>query len=195
MMTLLAAPLTACAGAQTQQADALVQQVRSAYLEMTGCSAELELCADYGERVFTYGMNLAWEKEGELTLTLTAPENVAGASARVARGETALEYEGVMVETGPLDAGGLSPIDAVPALLAYAREGFISECVLEELDGAQCVHITCRDPESAPGAGREGQLWFDRESFALVRGEIAADGATVIQCRVENFVMEPERPA
>lgn len=193
MMTLVLL-LSACGGKGSGQADELVQDVRSAYLAMEGCTAHMELTADYGQRIFTYGMELSWQREGETVLTLTSPENVAGTSAVIRAGETALEYEGVMVETGPLDDAGLSPIDAVPALLGYAREGFIAESVLEEQDGAQRFHITCRDPEKEPGTGREGELWFDPESFVLLRGEISDEGFTVIQCDFTNFAMSGTAP-
>lgn len=188
MMTLVLL-LSACGGKGGDQADELVQDVRSAYLAMETCTAHMELTADYGQRVFTYGMELSWQRDGETVLTLTSPENVAGTSAVIAAGETALEYEGVMVETGPLDGAGLSPIDAVPALLAYAREGFIAESALEERETGQWFHITCRDPENEPGAGLEGDLWFDPESYALLRGEISNGGFTVIQCDFTNFAM------
>lgn len=188
MMTLVLL-LSACGGKGGGRTDELVQKLRGAYLSMESCTAHVELTADYGQRVFQYGMELSWQREGETVLTLTSPENVAGTSAVIRAGETALEYEGVMVETGPLDAAGLSPIDAVPALLSYAREGFVAESVLEEQDGARRFHITCRDPEKEPGTGREGELWFDPESFALLRGEISQEGRTVIQCGFTNFSM------
>jgi len=183
--------LTACSGGgKVNQAEELVREIRADQIAMTGCTAHLDFTADYGARIFEYGVDLNWQKEGESVLTLTAPENVAGISARIAAGETALEFDGVMVETGPLDTEGLSPIDAVPALLDSAREGYISECVLEDWEGSQRLHVTCRDPEKAPGQGREIQLWFEPTSHALLRGEIAVDGRTVIQCRISDFVME-----
>lgn len=37
---------------------------------------------------------------GETVLTITAPENIAGVTARILEGETALEYDGMRVETG-----------------------------------------------------------------------------------------------
>lgn len=73
-----------------------------------GCTAQLELTADYGQRVYTYGIDLSWQREGETVLTITAPENVAGITARILEGETALEYDGMRVETGPLDGSGMS---------------------------------------------------------------------------------------
>lgn len=183
--------LTACGGgAGVGPAEQLALDIRGEYLELTGCAASLEVTADYGQRVYTYGMELDWRREGETVLTLTSPENVAGVSARIQAGETALEYDGMRVETGPLDDSGLSPVDGVPALLDYALEGFIAACGMEELDGVQALRVDCRDPERAPGEGRACALWFDPSTHALLRGELSQDGFTVLTCVFSEFQME-----
>lgn len=189
MMTLVL-PLSACGGkAGGNEAEKTLVEVRGKYLEMTACSGHADLTADYGQRVYTYGIDFSWQREGETLLTLTAPENVAGTTAHIAAGETALEYDGVMLETGPLNGAGLSPVDAIPALLTYAREGFAAECVLEETEEAKKLHVTCRDPERSPGEGTEADLWFDTETGNLLRGEISEGETTVIQCEISGFAM------
>ena len=187
MMTLIL-PLSACGGKGSgNEAEEALSRIRGQYLEMTGCSGHAELTADYGQRVYSYGVDFSWQREGETLLTLTAPEIVAGTVAHIAAGETALEYDGVMLETGPLNAAGLSPVDALPALLQYAREGFAAECVLEE--GSSRFHVVCRDPEKDPGAGPEARLWFEPETGALLQGELSEAGVTVIQCQFSDFTM------
>ena len=190
MMTLVL-PLTACGGGEGNEAEETLSKIRGQYLELTACSGHADLTADYGQRVYTYGVDFTWQKEGETLLTLTAPELVAGTTARIHAGETALEYDGVMLETGPLNPEGLSPIDALPALLTYAREGFAAECVLEGTEGeAKKLHVICRDPEVQPGEGTEADLWFSSETGTLLRGELSQDGYTVIQCEITGFSME-----
>ena len=188
-MMILVLPLAACGGGGNEADEALLQ-VRRQYLEMTACSGHMDLTADYGERVYTYGMDFAWAKEGETLLTLTAPENVAGTTARIFKGETALEYDGVMMETGPLDSRGLSPVDVLPALLTYAREGYAAECTLEGEDPACRLHVVFRDPEKEPGQGIECELWFQPDTGALLRGELSEEGYTVIYSDVTGFTME-----
>lgn len=187
MMTLIL-PLAACGEkGKADQAEEALSRIRGQYLELAACSGHAELTADYGQRVYPYGLDFSWQREGETLLTLTAPEIVAGTVAHIAAGETALEYDGVMLETGALNEEGLSPVDALPALLRYAREGFAAECDLEE--EPLRLHVICRDPEKEPGAGPEAQLWFDPETGALLRGELSEDGVTVIQCDISNFIM------
>ncbi len=189
MMTLIL-PLAACGGTGAgNEAEELLQQARSRYLEMTACQGHIDMTADYGQRVYTYGVDFTWAKEGETVLTLTAPENVAGTTARIAKGETALEYDGVMLETGALDTTGLSPIDALPAILTTLREGFLAECVLEDGEEGRQLHLISRDPNAQPGEGAETELWLAPESFSLLRAELRSGGFTVLQCDCSGFAM------
>ena len=190
MIIALLLVLSACGGgAEGSQAEQLALEVRGTYLSLTGCTGSMEVTADYGQRVYQYTMDLSWTEDGTTTLTLTAPQEVAGITARLEQGESALEYDGVRVETGALDTQGLSPLEAAPLLLETAREGFLAECLLEDWDGVQTLHVTSRDPTRDPGQGREIQLWFDPETGAMLRGEIAWDGYTVVRCTFPSFVM------
>ena len=165
-----------------QGAEKLALEIRTEYIGMTALSAGLEVTADYGERVYNYGMDLTWDRTEGTTLTLTAPEEVAGVTVRVGEEDTALEYDGVRLETGPLSAGGLSPVDAVPALLRQVREGFIAESCTEQLGEREALRMCCRAPEARAGTGTETTLWFDVSTHALLRAEVASDGFTVLQC-------------
>lgn len=182
MMTLL---LAACGGpAGGSEAEELALTVRGEYLEMTACTARLSITADYGQRVYQYELSAAAEGE-ETVLTLSAPDTVAGLTARASGEDSRLEFDGLSVETGPLDGEGLTPVSAFPALLRAAREGYVAACGLEE-DGA-VLRVDCADPEGTPGEGTETSLWFDADTHALTRGEISVDGFRVILCQVEDF--------
>ena len=180
--------LAACGGGGgASPAEQLALDIRGELLEQTGGSAQVRVTADYGRRVYEYGVAMTWEREGETVLALTAPENVAGVSARIRAGETALEYDGARIETGPLDASGLSPLAGLPLLLEYARTGWMAECGTEELDGGEILRVDCRDPEKAPGEGRTCTLWFAPDTHALLRGELAQDGFTLLRCEFDTF--------
>ena len=50
MMTLLF--LVGCGGQKVDEAEQLALEIRGQYLSMAGCTATLEMTADYGDRVF-----------------------------------------------------------------------------------------------------------------------------------------------
>ena len=110
-------------------------------------------------------------------------------TARLSGEEPFLEFDGVSLETGPLDDTGLSPLSAAPALLRCAREGFIAESALETVGESECLKVVCRDPEVQPGTGTEVSLWFDAGTHALKQGEILSDGARIVACIFTQFSM------
>lgn len=183
MMTLL---LAGCGGGGGNEAEELALSIRGEYLAMDNCTVQAAITADYGQRVYEYEMAVAVGEE-ETVLTLSAPETVAGLTARLTGEENLLEFDGVSVETGPLDENGLTPVSAVPALLEAARSGYITACALEE-DGT-LLRMDCGNPAGSPGSGTETALWFDASTHALIRGEVSVDGFRVILCEFSQFTM------
>ena len=148
----------------------------------------VEITADYGQRIVRYWADAAVEGEHTL-LNLTAPETVAGITAHLDGTDSALEYDGVTVETGVLDAEDLTPLNAVPVLLEEIRSGCITACSYTEDD---FLRVDCGDPQLGPGKGRETVLWFDSE-HAPIRGELFRDGVLVVTCNFLEFHRELER--
>ena len=181
MTTLL---LAGCGRAEVDKGEELALAIRGEYLAMDHCAAQASVTADYGQRVYQYEMDITVEGE-DAALTLTAPDTVAGFTARSRGEDSALEFDGVRVETGPLNGQGLTPVSALPALLDAARSGYITACALEE-DGA-LLRVDLGDPEGTPGAGTETALWFDTSSHALTKGEVSVDGFRVILCEFSEF--------
>lgn len=184
MMTLL---LSACAvgPAKVSPAEELALAIRGEYLESTAWTAQVEITADYGQRVYQYSLTASSDGE-ETVLTLTAPETVEGITARLTKQDGVLEYDGLSVETGPLDENGLTPVSALPVLMETARSGYMTACSLED----RVLRIDCGDPEGTLGEGREVSLWFDADTHALTQSEIRVDGFRVVACDYLSFTKE-----
>lgn len=119
---------------------------------MERCAAEVEITADYGQRVYEFLLSAAVDGE-ETVLTLREPELAAGITARISEEGGVLEYDGLALETGPLDGDGLSPVSALPALLSAARSEYMAECTLERTGDSELLRVLCADPEDPPGLG------------------------------------------
>lgn len=179
--------LAGCGGKGLDKAEQAALDIRARWLAMAGCTARLEITADYGERVFSCVLALDHTAGGDTLLTVEEPELLRGVTARLRNGESLLEFDGVQLETGALPDTGLSPIDCVPYLLKEIREGYISSWSMETLGERECVRFSTSDPELGPGQGQETALWFDQDSDALVRGEITVDGVMVLRCEISDF--------
>lgn len=181
MMLLL---LTGCGGGQEgeQGAETLAVAIRGEYMAMTGYSLQAQVNADYGQRVYDFTLSVTSDG-AETTVVVREPEMLAGITARLTADEGVLEYEDLSLETGFLDADGLSPVSALPALMEAACTQYIDRCTLA--DGVLEVH--CADPEQKAGDGQEVTLWFDAQTHALTGGEISQDGRRVIACEITEF--------
>ena len=184
LCVLMTTLLTGCGQPGVSEAEELALTIRGEYLAMDRCAVQVSVTADYGQRVYQYELAAAVSGE-ETVLTLSAPETVAGLTARITGEDSRLEFDGVSVETGPLDAGGLTPVSALPALQEAAKSGYITACALEEED--TLLRVDCGDPAGSPGSGTETVLWFDASTHALVRGEVSVDGFRVVLCEVTQF--------
>ena len=182
---LLCLCLCGCVGKQGD--NDLTLQLRADFLSRTGCSGIMDLTADYGQRVYEYTVDFSETEKDGLSMVITAPEEVAGITARITDGQTALEYDGLQLETGPLNSDGLSPMDALSAFFTAMVSGYIAETGSEMLGETEVLRICCRDPELDPGQGLETVLWFDKAQKTLLRGEVRSDGSTVIQCEFSAF--------
>ena len=185
--------LSGCSGGERgngTSADELTLTIRTEYLAMTACSATVDVVADYGQRVYEYTLAVSWQKNGETVLTVVEPEIIAGVTAKIQDGTGYLEFDGASLETGTIFAEGLSPIEAIPAVLNYIFTGYIAECDFETVGETQQLWFCCRDPEASPGTGIEAAFWFDTESHALLCAEVLSEGYTVIQCNFTDFTKE-----
>ncbi len=186
-MILLLALLCACGGGNED--NDLVLSLREDFQNMDAWSGEMELTADYGQRVYAYSVSFTGDREEGTTLTITAPEEAAGITAVAKEGQTWLDYDGVRLETGPLDPQGLSPMDALPALLTELETGTVAEVGTETDGDLSLLRLTLRDPEVTPGTERETVFWFDKAQKTLLRAELRNDGATVVSCVFSSFTM------
>ena len=186
MMTLLLCSCKA-AGGETPEEAALA--VRDAYLDGAGWNADADITASVGNKVFDFTLAVQWRREGETVLSITAPELLAGITARMAKGETVLEYDGAGLSLGLLDGDGLTPVSAATAFMEQIEKGWMAKCTWSGENGEQ-LQITFRDPELEADTGTQYLLTFDRAGGALLAAEVSTAGETVLTARISNFTTE-----
>lgn len=174
--------LTGCAP-RADSPEARFQTLRDQLRDLKQLNAQAELTADYGERVYSYTVDIAGT--GQVgTMTVTEPENIAGTVLQWSDGSTRLTCEEVTLETGPLP-GDLSPAQAVPVLLACCEEGTVLACGWEDDKSLLCAQLEHPEDDSLTAS-----CWFDADTLALRRCELARDGQTVLTMNLSSFALE-----
>ena len=183
-MIVLCLLLAACGGeGGGSEAEELALVIRGEYLAMTGCTAHMEVTADYGQRVYGYSVDIKGDlKSG--TMTVNEPENIAGTVLTWTDGETELEYDGAVLDTGALSQSGLSPADAMPAVLNACRNGTVVDCCSDTLEEQNVLYATL---DAGNQDGCQVACWFQPESYALARAEVLQDGQVVITLNFTEF--------
>ena len=185
MMTLL---LSGCKGVGDDSPEAAALALRDTYGRLAGWSSTVDITAEVGNKVFDFTLDAGWQKDGETVLTITAPELLAGITARIKDGETLLEYDGVGLSLGLLDGRGLTAVSAVPWVMEQIGSGYMARCAWAG-ENRELLQITFRDPEAEANRGTEFRVTFDRETLALNGAEVSVDGASVLTVVFRNFIM------
>lgn len=180
MMTLLLV-LCACEGQQTPPE----QLVRQHFAALTGFSAQGEITADYGDKVYQFTVSVV----GDLysgTLEVTAPESVAGTAFHWQDGEGVVTFGDLTLETGTLSPDGLSPVDAMPVVLSALTGGTTVTTCTEVLEGEETLFVELI-PSGFSAEQSTVLVWLEPERFALRRWEITWEGATVVTCQLTEY--------
>lgn len=183
MLTLL---LTACGGEEERDPAA---ELQGAYTGLAAATLEADITCHYDDETRTYTMLCDYTPESS-TITVLAPEDLAGISATVADGTLTLSYEDISLDAGSYSAAAISPVAALPKLMEAAAGGYVSQQSVEELEERPCLRLSC-DLD-----GEDGALyttWFDQETLLPLYSEISVDGVVVYQVAWSRFeVREPQ---
>ena len=158
---------------------------RERFEDFTGelCEKELisftaELRCEYENKKLDF--TLGYEEDGEgCSVTVVAPELIRGIRAHARAGETSVEFDGVVLDTGPLDDYGLSPMSALPLLVKAMKTGYI-DSVWEE-NGEYAALITPDDHLNV-------QLHLDKYTLRPVYAELISDGKVSVFISIKDWI-------
>ncbi|MBR3474806.1 MAG: hypothetical protein IKH34_07040 [Oscillospiraceae bacterium] len=152
-------------------------------------SAELNQCetlsytaaltASYPDRTAQFTLRYALE-DGVQRVTVLGPDSISGISARLEAGKSALEYDGLILDTGDLDEFGLTPMSALPLLTDALRRGHADAFWTEE--GMDAVELLYDDYTRV-------RIWFDAEGLPC-RCEIQCGDRVTVSCEIKNWSMK-----
>lgn len=179
---VLALSLTGCAadsGGPTQQA----LDFRTALMEAGGCAFTADLTADVGGRVYQFTLDCQAAVGGPATLTVTAPDTIAGITAQVDESGAQLTFDGTALSLGTLADGKTAPLLAA-WLLPNAWTGDYIDCAGSDGDLERVTYLH--------GYGDEAltiDAWLDGDNTP-VRCEISHDGVRCLTAEISGFTMQ-----
>lgn len=114
----------------------------------------------------------------EAVVTVREPAIIAGVSATVRPDGSCLACNGIILDTGPLDAYGLSPLTALPALADMLKNGHLDSCW--QADGQPVLRLVRDDHLSA-------EVRFDPAFQRPLYAELFSDGRVTVCCTIEEW--------
>ncbi len=171
--------LSSCSGPQDAVQEALDFRVR--LLGAKECRFSADVTADFDERVCDFSLDCVYApQENEASLTVTAPDSIAGITATVAGGEAEVSFDWLRLELGTLPGGGAVPLQ-LPRILGDAwAYGYVESEA--EISGGRLV--TWR-----AGSADDELLvytWFDEQGVPT-EAEVYAGTERVLSAQINAF--------
>jgi len=173
MSVCLALLLSGCG---TKQEEKRLAEFSAALSENSGLSFTASLRCEYPEKVEEFTMLFERTPSG-CDVTLIEPEIISGIKAHIEDETNRLEYEGIILDVGTLDAYGLSPMSALPVLYKTLCAPYIN-CVWAE--GDTTVYSLTYDDNTCVS------VWFTQDMIPT-RAETICDGTVTVFCDIENW--------
>ena len=174
--------LTACGGGEEKDPAVALQRQ---YAAVASATLEADVTCHYEGEERTYTLLCAYTPE-KSTVTVLAPENLTGISATLEGEELTLSYEDISLDAGSYSAAAVSPVAALPKLMAAAAGGYLTERSEETVGERPCLRLAfdlSEDQETLY------TTWFDQETLLPLQSEISVDGAVVFEVAWRSFAI------
>jgi hypothetical protein len=173
---LLLCLLCACVGKAENDPLQAPMDFRTELLAKGGCRFELEALAESGGRLWPLTLACELDAAGNGSVTVLAPESIAGITAVTEGEDKGLRYEDLALGLGTLPGTELAPA-AAPGRLVQA---WTQDWILSAGPDAGAL-LVCYGTDEL-----RVQTWFDAENVPL-RAELAIDGTVRFTADIRNF--------
>lgn len=168
--------LSGCGG-KTQREQ--FESIRESIAQARTVTMDAAVTVSFPDRTEEFALHCVRENE-DWTMTVTAPERIAGVTAKMSGTDSSIIYDDVILSTGDLTDCGIVPINAVPAAMETLLDGYLSSSWTEK--GGLAVKMIRDDTVTVT-------IWFDGENVPCM-AEVAENGEVKASCVVENFRIE-----
>ena len=154
--------------------------LRSRLLSAENCSFDVSITADYGDKLYTFGMTCQGNAKGDLTFTVSAPESIAGVTGTVSEEGGKLTFDDTALQFALMADEQLSPVSAPWILLKTLRSGYLTSAGMED----ELLRLTIDDSYAEDALQLD--IWLDGED-SPVRAEVLYADRRILSMDVTNF--------
>lgn len=177
---LLLAGLCGCSAESKELERGLA--LRTELLKASEFTFDVEITADYGDKLHTFTMNCQADGAGNVTFAVTAPETICGITGKITEEGGVLTFDEVALHFELLADGQFSPVTAPWILVKTLRSGYLRSVGQEE-DG---LRLTIDDSYADNALTLD--IWLDEQDLPR-RAEILYDSRRILTLWVKNAVL------
>lgn len=146
--------------------------LRQRLLTGNGCSFDMTVLADYGDKSYSFSMHCTMEKEGNVRFAVTAPESISGISGILGEVAGGLTFDDQVLAFEMLAGGQITPVSAPWHMLEALKGGYLQGCCENEEgllvqinDSYRGENIMAEIQLSSDGAPVSCQLFWSGRRF------------------------------
>lgn len=160
---------------------------RAVYQRMSGCELTAVITCGQSELEWSATLQCTYVPEGESTVEVLEPLELAGVRAVLSEEDWALEYGDLCLNVGTLSGESVSPVTAPARMMSALRKGWLLEENEETWDGVPCTRLAL-EQSGASGGDIVTVLWLRQADGTPLRGELSVDGEMILTAEFTDFV-------
>lgn len=172
--------LTGCSGATNEIERGMA--LRSKLLQANSCTFNVDITADYGDKVYTFAMACQGDANGNVMFTVTEPQTISGITGAISNEGGKLTFDDTALQFDLMADGQVTPVSAPWVFLKTLRGGYLTSACTEE----DQLRLTIDDSYEDDALTLD--IWLDAEDIP-VRAEILYDGRRILSLSVTNFTI------
>ena len=177
ILLLIIVMLCGCSGGAEQMDRAMALRGQMQQKEVT---FDAIVTADYGDKVHTFTMQCHADILGNVKFKVTEPENIAGISGTISKGNGKLSFDEQVLTFDVLADELISPVSAPWVLVETLRSGFLTSCSTE----GDLLRVAIDDSYAEKALHLE--VWLDSNDIPK-QCEIYWQGRRLLSIDVKNF--------
>lgn len=149
-------------------------------LQQKEVAFDVDITADYGDKVHTFSLKCTGDIQGNLKFTVTKPESISGITGTVSKGSGKLTFDEQILAFDILADDLISPVSGPWVLLESLRSGYLTSCSQE----GDLLRVAIDD--SYADNALHLDIWLDSDDLPQ-SCDVYWQGRRLLSMRVKNF--------